>query len=306
MQALYAYFKREGNTTISKSEKELLFSVNKAYDLYHFLFLLICDVADYASSRIEIAKNKKIPTYEDLHPNTKFIDNAVIAQIRESANLQKYLTAHKLSWINYPELKKGLYNEILESEEYINYMKSENRSHKEDKKLICDILKLILSQFEPFYSVLEEQSIYWNDEVEYILNINIKTIKKLKENDTDLSLSPLYKSKEDKDFPKTLFRKVILNREEYLKIIEKYSKNWDINRIAFMDILLMQMAIAEAIEFDSIPTKVTLNEYLELSKYYSTEKSNIFINGILDKAFKHLKETKKIKKQGRGLIGEVE
>lgn len=306
MQALYAYFKGEGNTTISKSEKELLFSVNKSYDLYHFLFLLLCDVTDYAISRIEIAKNKKIPTYEDLHPNTKFIDNAVIAQVRESAHLQKYLTEHKLSWVNYPELKKGLYNAISESEVYINYMKNEERSHKEDKKLVCEIFRSILSQYEPFYSALEEQSIYWNDEVEYIININIKTIKKLKENDEDLAPVPLYKSKEDKEFPKTLFRKVILNKDEYLKIIEKYSKNWDVNRIAFMDILLMQMAIAEAIEFDSIPTKVTLNEYLELSKYYSTEKSNLFINGILDKAFKHLKETKKISKQGRGLIGEVE
>ena len=306
MQALYAYYKREGNTTIAKSEKELLFSINKAYDLYHYLFLLICDIADYASSRIEIAKNKKIPTYEDLHPNTKFIDNVVLAQIRESANLQKYLTTNKLSWVNYPELIKGLYNEISESDEYITYMKSEIRSHNEDKKLICNIFKLILSQYEPFYSALEEQSIYWNDEVEYILNINIKTVKKLKENDAGLTLSPLYKSKEDKDFPKTLFRKVILNKEAYLEIIERYSKNWEINRIAFMDILLMQMAIAEAIEFDSIPTKVTLNEYLELSKYYSTEKSNLFINGILDKAFKYLKETKKIMKQGRGLIGEVE
>lgn len=165
--------------------------------------------------------------------------------------------------------------------------------------------KMVISQYEPLYSNLEEQSIFWNDEIEYILSINIKTIKRLKEEDVDMKLAPLYKSIEDKNFSKILFRKVILNHKEYLDLIEKYSKNWDVNRIAFMDILLMQMAIAEAVEFDSIPVKVTLNEYLELSKYYSTVKSNVFINGILDKAFKQLKETNQINKQGRGLIGEV-
>ncbi len=305
MQALYAYYNRESDTSISKSEKELLFSINKAFDLYHFLFLLIIDVVDYADSRIELAIRKKIPTFEDLHPNTKFVENKAIAQIRSSNNLVRYLDQHKLSWVQYPDLIKGLYNELIKSNDYKSYMENETRSYKEDKKLICNIYKTVMPQFEPLYSSLEEQSIFWNDEVEYILNINLKTIKKLKESDTSLLLAPLYKSNDDKVFSKTLFRKVILNREENLAIIQKYSKNWEVNRIAFMDILLMQMAIAEAIEFDSIPIKVTLNEYLELSKYYSTLKSSVFINGILDKAFKHLKERNKISKQGRGLIGEV-
>ncbi|MBA7517653.1 Transcription antitermination protein NusB [subsurface metagenome] len=305
MQALYAYYKKEGNSSIAKSEKELLFSINKAYDLYHYLLLLIIDIADLACSRIDIARNKKIPTYEDLHPNTKFIENKIIVQIRNSNSFMRYLEQNKLNWVKYPELIKGLYNEIIRSGDYINYISNTTSSYKEDKKFICSMYKMVISQYEPLYSNLEEQSIFWNDEIEYILSINIKTIKRLKEEDVDMKLAPLYKSIEDKNFSKILFRKVILNHKEYLDLIEKYSKNWDVNRIAFMDILLMQMAIAEAVEFDSIPVKVTLNEYLELSKYYSTVKSNVFINGILDKAFKQLKETNQINKQGRGLIGEV-
>jgi N utilization substance protein B len=305
MQALYAYFKKEDGTSITKSEKELLFSINKAYDLYHLLFLLITDLADYADSRIELARNKKIPTHEDLHPNTKFVDNKAIKQIRDSVDLQKYANQHTLNWVNQPELIKALYNEIIRSEEYDAYMNSNTGSYNEDKNYICSVYKSVISQFEPLYLALEEQSIYWNDEVEYIISINIRTIKRLKEDESGLKPAPLYKSQEDKEFSGKLFRKVILHRKEYLELIEKYSKNWEVNRIAFMDILLMQMAIAEAIEFDSIPVKVTLNEYLELSKYYSTLKSNLFINGILDKAFKHLRETNKIVKQGRGLIGEV-
>jgi len=304
MQALYAYYKKSGDTSIAKSEKELLFSIHKAYDLYHLLFSLIIDIADYADSRIDIGRNKNIPTYEDLHPNTKFIDNKAILQIRNSEGLRRYLDQHKLNWVNYPELIRGLYKAIASSDVYKSYMSDEERSYKEDKKFICTIYSSIVSQHDPLYSNLEEQSIFWNDEVEYILGAIIKALKKLRENDHGITLAPLYKSDDDKEFSKMLFRKVILHQEEYLGLIEKYSKNWEINRIAFMDILLMEMAIAEAIEFDSIPVKVTLNEYLELSKYYSTQKSNLFINGILDKAFKYLKETNKINKRGRGLIGE--
>jgi transcription antitermination protein NusB len=303
MQTLYSYFKKQ-DETIAASEKELFFSIEKSYQLYYYLLLLIIDIADYAESRIELAKRKKIPSYTDLHPNTRFIDNRIVKRIRNNGSFTAFFEKNKLSWVNYPELIKALYQKVVDSEGYREYSDNEENGFKEDKKFIIYIYKHIIAEHEDLYDILEEQSIFWNDEIEFIISIIIKTINKLKK-DKNKIYTKLYKNEEDKDFVKNLFRKTILHHEEYEKLIREYSKNWDVERIAFMDILLMQMAITEAIEFKSIPTKVTFNEYLELSKFYSTAKSNVFINGILDKVFEHLKKTNQIVKQGRGLIGEV-
>jgi transcription antitermination protein NusB len=305
MQALYAYFKHDNSSSINNCEKELLFSIQKTYDLYHYLILLMIDIADYAQSRIDIAKSKKIPSFNDLNPNNRFVDNKVIDYIRNNSDLESYLAKKKLSWVNYPELIKGIYNEIVATEEYKKYLNERDATYASDKAFICYILKNVISRYEPLYNDLEEQSIYWNDEVEFIIGIIIKTIKKFNDDEDSRKLLPLFKNKEDEDFSKILLRKVILNHTTYSDLIKKYSMNWDLERIAFLDILLMQMAIAEAIEFDSIPVKVTLNEYLELSKYYSTDKSSVFINGILDKVFDELKSSNQILKHGRGLIGEI-
>lgn len=306
MQALYAYFKHDGKSSLKKAEQELFYSIEKTFELYHYFLLLPIDVANYAESRIEIAKNKKIPTYDDLHPNTRFTNNRVISQLRINTSLLHYIETKKLNWTRYPELIKGLYTETQESHCYKDFMSSDTTSYEMDKSFICNWYKDVIAQYDPLYQNLEEQSIYWNDEPEFIIGIIIKTIKKFKESDGDASeLMPLYKSNEDKEFAGKLLHKVVINHKEYQALIEKYSKNWDYERIAFLDIIFMQMAIAEGIEFSSIPTKVTLNEYLELAKYYSTLKSNIFINGILDKIFSFLKEENRIKKQGRGLIGEI-
>jgi N utilization substance protein B len=305
MQALYAYFKHDSSLSLNNCEKELLFSIQKTYDLYHYLLLLVIDVADFAQTRIDIARSKKIPSFEDLNPNSKFVTNKVIEQIRTNTDLENYLAHKKLSWVNYPELIKGLYNEIISTEEYKKYMNDSSGSYAADKSFVCFVFKNVMSRYEPLYADLEEQSIYWNDEVEFILGIIIKTIKKFNAEEESRRLLPLFKNKEDEDFSQILLRKVILNHTAYSELIKKYSMNWDLERIAFLDILLMQMAIAEVIEFSSIPVKVTLNEYLELSKYYSTDKSSVFINGILDKVFEELKNTKQINKLGRGLIGEI-
>ena len=304
LQLLYAYYKSSG-TSVNKAEKELLFSIQKTYDLYHYLLLLIIKLADYALSRIDIAKNKKIPTPEDLHPNTKFVENKLIQQLRNNRHLNEYLKNNKLSWTNYPELIRSLFNEIKDSDHYKKYMDNNNLSYEEDKKLITDIYIKDIAVFDPLYQNLEEQSIYWNDEVEFVISIILKTIRNFKEAEGENgNIPPLYKNEEDTRFVKRLFRKAILNKDEYRKLIEQYAKNWEIERIAFVDILILQIAIAEVIEFTSIPTKVTFNEYLEIAKFYSTNKSSIFINGLLDKIIGHLKDNKVIKKSGRGLIGE--
>jgi len=290
---------------MGRSEKELHFNIHKAYELYHYLLLLIIDVILYAESRIEIAMNKRIPTPEDLNPNTRFIDNRLIWQIRNNDQLLRFVQQHKLNWSNYPELIKEIYNKIVEGEEYRKYMSADVNGYAEDKKMVTHIYTHIIYPSESLASIMEDQSIYWNDDLEFITNMIVKTFKKFKEDDgVEKPLMDLYKNDEDRDYVVKLFRQTILHREEYVEYIKQNTRNWDLDRIAFMDILIMQIAIAELIAFPSIPTKVTLNEYLEISKYYSTGKSNVFINGVIDKVVMQLKEENKIKKKGRGLIGE--
>jgi len=185
------------------------------------------------------------------------------------------------------------------------YMDNEERSYEEDKKTVIEIFNMEIVNSEHLYQTLEEQSIYWNDEVEFVVGMISKTIKGFKQSDGENSeLMPLYKNDDDKEFARDLFRKAVLHKDEYRKLVESFTENWDVERIAFMDFLILEVAITEAVEFPSIPTRVTINEYLEIAKFYSTEKSSMFINGLLDKIFRHLKEEKKIVKSGRGLIGE--
>jgi N utilization substance protein B len=306
LQTLYAYYKA-GREEMGRSEKELHFNIDKAFELYHYLLLLIIDVVLYAESRIEIARNKRIPTSKDLNPNNRFIENRLVEQLRNNDALLRFIDQHKLNWSNYPELIKEIYSKVLESEEYALYMEADQSSYAEDKKLITHIFTHIIYPNELLSYILEEQSIYWNDDLEFITSMIVKTFRKFKESDTtERSLMDLYKNSEDRDYVVKLFRQTILNRDEYVEYIKLHTRNWDLERIAFMDILIMQMAIAELVAFPSIPTKVTLNEYLEISKFYSTSKSNIFINGVLDKVMLQLKEDKKVQKAGRGLIGEGE
>ena len=304
LQVLYAYYSSE-EKSLSKADKELFFCINKSYDLYHYLMALVIEIADYAEKRIEIKKKKLQPTHEDLNPNTKFITNLVIQQLRNNNQLNTYIEQKKLSWINTPELIKELYLIMLESDLYKNYITDENRSFLDDRKFIEKLFNKLILVTEDLYIVLEEQSIFWNDDVEFVISMIVKTIKKFNERtDSDHKLLPLYKDKEDHDFAKNLIRKTIINHDELRELIKVHSKNWDMDRIAFMDIIMLQLAISEFMYFPSIPTKVTMNEYIELSKFYSTEKSRNFINGILDKTLKDLKSSGKIEKAGRGLIGE--
>jgi len=304
LQSLYAYY-TTGSEDMRRSEKELHFNIEKAYELYHYLLLLLIDVVLYAESRIEIARNKQIPNHEDLHPNTRFIDNRLADQLRNNKHLLRFVEQHKLNWVNHPELIREIYTRLNDSEEYATYINAEENGYAEDKRLVTFIYTHIVFSSERLDSIMEEQSIYWNDDLEFITSMIVKTFKKFKEEDgPDKPLMELYKNKEDSDYVVKLYRQTILHRDEYVEYIKENTRNWDLERIAFMDILIMQIAITELVAFPSIPTKVTLNEYLEISKFYSTSKSNIFINGVLDKVMMQLKEEKKILKKGRGLIGE--
>lgn len=305
LMALYAFNRREDDD-IALAEKELLFSIEKTYDLYHYILLLILEVADIASEKIDQALQKRMPTPEDLNPKRRFIDNQVIAQIRKNKAFNDYVSSKKLSWVNYPHIPRILYNKMISWEIYEEYMLSEVHSYSADKKFIVNLLTKLFAESEDLESNLEEQSIYWNDDTEYVIVMIEKTLKKFKsDNSENAPLMPLYKNHEDEDFVKILFRKAILHTKQCSELIENNTTNWEVERIALMDILVMQLAITEIIEFPEIPVKVTLNEYIEIAKYYCTPKSSTFVNGILDNIVKEIREKGIFKKSGKGLIGEI-
>ncbi|MBE9467106.1 MAG: transcription antitermination factor NusB [Bacteroidetes bacterium] len=302
LMILYAYFKSDDKSQ-KKFESDLFFSINKTYDLYILLFVLIVDIKNYAEDKINLAKQKRIPTHEDLYPNTKFIDNKVIHLLEINKSISSYVLNNKISWTENPELIKQLYNNIIQSSIYEAYMNDEQSDYKNDKQFIIDIFANIIVNSEFISQIIEEKSIYWNDDIEFVVSMIIKTINGIKENDDEYkSLMSLFKNEDDRDFVKNLFRKTILNHENNKTMINDFTKNWDFDRIAFMDKLIMEAAITEVVEFPSIPIKVSLNEYIEISKYYSTEKSSVFINGVLDKIINKLQEDNGIVKTGRGLM----
>lgn len=306
MQTLYSLHCTE-EQSINLAEKELFFNINKTYDLYHLLLQLLVEIRKCAENRIEQNKAKLRPSAEDLNPNTKFVENVTLSKLAENVNLDKYLQTSKLTWINYPDLIKKLYNTLVETEEFKAYMAEPVRSEREDRKLVEFICTNVIAQSEELFQALEEQSIYWNDDVEFVISMIVKTIDKHKSSTSpNAALYPLFKDEEDEEFAKKLFRKSVLEQKENLAVVEKHLRNWDMDRIAYIDVLIMQMAVAEMTNFPMVPIKVTLNEYIDLAYFYSTPKSKNFINGILDKISKELKSEGKISKVGRGLIGENE
>lgn len=301
LQILYAHFNTD-EPSMQKFEKDLKFSIQKAYDLYYYILLLIIAVKRYAETRIELARNKKLPSFEDLHPNTRFVENEVIRQIERNQTFNQYLNETKMSWVNHPELIKNLYNKLIESSYYQKYMEDTKNNFAKDKRLIVDFFSNELENYDMFYDILEEQSIFWNDDIDFVIIMVIKTIQEMRVG--RLELLPLYKSDEDQEFAIHLLKETIIHHNEYRQLIDEYVVNWDIERVAYMDNLILQMAINELIEFPFIPVKVTFDEYLELAKYYSTSKSSIFINGLLDKISTDLIGKGKIAKMGKGLINE--
>jgi transcription antitermination protein NusB len=304
LMALYAFNRREDGN-LAQAETELMFSIGKTYDLYHSLLLLVLDIADIAGEKIDQALQKKMPTYEDLNPKRRFIDNQVIAQLRNNLAFKSYVSSKKLTWVNNSHIPRLLYNKLIAWDVYDEYLKSDTHNYQSDKKFIIRLITVLFSQSEDLQSNLEEQSIFWNDDMEYISAMVEKTLKKFKaDSDGNTALMPLFKNEEDEEFVKILFRKVILNQKKCSELIDRNTTNWEVERIALMDILVMQLAITEILEFPEIPVKVTLNEYIEIAKYYCTSKSSTFVNGILDNIVKEIREEGLFNKFGRGLVGE--
>lgn len=296
VQIVYAYY-RNGGKNLDTAEKELFFSLSKAYDLYNYLLLLMVEVTKQANKRLNAAKNKLVPTKEELFPNTKFVENRFIAQLEVNKQLLEFSNNQKKTWENEADFVKTLCDKILESDIYKEYMASETSSYEEDRELWRKLYKNIIFNNIELDQVLEDQSLYWNDDKEIVDTFVLKTIKRFDEkNGAKQELLPEFKDEEDQDFARRLFRRTILNADYYRHLISENTKNWDLDRVAFMDVVIMQIALAEILSFPNIPVSVSLNEYVEIAKLYSTPKSGGFINGTLDGIVNSLKKENKLTK----------
>ena len=296
VQIIYAYY-QNGGKNLDTAEKELFFSLSKAYDLYNYLLLLMVEVTKQANKKLNAAKNKLIPTKEELFPNTKFVENRFIAQLEVNKQLLDFAGNQKTTWENEADFVKSLCEQIMESDIYKEYMASETSSYEEDREVWLKIYKKIIFNNAELDQVLEDQSLYWNDDKEIVDTFVLKTIKRFEEkNGAKQELLPEFKDDEDQDFARRLFRRAILNSDYYRHLISENTKNWDLDRVAFMDVIIMQIALAEVLSFPNIPVSVSLNEYVEIAKLYSTPKSGGFINGTLDGIVNQLKKENKLTK----------
>lgn len=304
MQSVYSFFQSE-DADLAAGEKDLLRNIDRTYDLYLTALIFPCELADHAANKQEIARSKHLPTADDLNPSRKFIENKLIKQIRESKGLQREVSAHRVGWQSDQaiELIRKTWESIRNWDAYKVYMASGENSWAEDVEFVNDIFRKHVGDSDIFEQYIEEVSLHWPGDMNMaVAPALLKTCEAAIENE-EIKLAPLYKDQEDdKKFVVELFRKTVLDHDSSSAMIGEKTKNWEVDRIAVMDVILMQMAITELKSFPSIPVKVTLNEYIEISKTYSTPKSRQFINGILDKLVADFREKGLIQKSGRGLM----
>ncbi len=304
-QVLFSSFSQQ-EIDFNKSYKELKKSILKTQDLHFLLLRLLIDIKDLNKEKLNIKKNKHLASSEDLNPKTKFIENRLIKLFEENKQYLRYQNDNTLNWSMHSNIVEKIYNSFIKSETYLKYINTEDSSFKSDKKIISFFFEEIVGSSTELIDLLEEISIYWTEDFEFVINNILKNIRQSKENDSDeKKLSEVYKNDDDKQFAYNLLKFTLENHDEHIDLIEKYAKNWDIDRLIQIDIILMEMGLSELIYLDSIPIKVSLDEYIELSKFYSSSKSRIFINGILDKIIIEFKENGRILKKGRGLIGQI-
>ncbi|WP_242086136.1 transcription antitermination factor NusB [Aestuariivivens sediminis] len=303
MQSIYA-FKQAENDDLAKPQKFLLFSIDNMYNLYLLLMALLIEVQKRAESDLQKKQNKYLATQEDKNPNRKFVNNEVLQLLAGNTLLKDQLSAFKINnWQLDNEYVDVVFKSIVKSHLYATYMKTRTSNFMEDKEFIVDIFKEVIAPHDKLYEYIEDKYLTWLDDLPTVNTTILKLLRKTKPHTADGHFVPkLYKDADDKQFAIDLLKKTVLNSAVLNKEIEHKTKNWDTDRIATVDFVLLQMAICELKEFPSIPVKVTINEYLEIAKEYSTSKSSIFINGILDKLVKEYQETNILNKTGRGLL----
>ena len=301
LQAFYA-FSQSNNDDLVSGEKEFMHSMKKIYDLYIYLIQIYIPLKRIANIKIEEAKRSFLKKDKSVF-NEAFVTNNIIQSLESSSQLKKIISDLKINWegVEENELIKKLYKSICNSSSFHDILNSNSSNFDTQKLHLINLFKQEICNFELMHHFFDEKSIYWQDDLDHVSSMVIKTLKSVNV-DLKFKVLPLWKE-DEKEFALILFRQAILNKSSNDGILQKYSKNWESERLAKMDSLLMNLAITEAKEFSSIPLKVTLNEYIEISKFYSTPKSNGFINGILDKIFEDFKKDGKLKKVGRGLIG---
>lgn len=296
VQLTYAYY-QNGNKNIDSAEKELFFSLSKSYDLYNYLLALIAGITKEARRHLEVAQARANREGTEA-PSQKFVYNRFALQLEENKMLNEFLETQKKNWDDEPEFLKKLYNQIVESQIYKEYMESEDDSYAADRELWRKIYRTLIQENEDLDALLEEQSLYWNDDKEIVDTFVLKTIKRFDEkNRGKQELLPEYDSEEDRDYARKLFRATIMNADEYQRFMSEASRNWDFSRLAYMDVIIMQIAIAEMMTFPSIPISVSINEYVEIAKLYSTPRSSGYINGMLDTIARHLIDSGRLMKR---------
>lgn len=297
IQIVYAWYQNQ-NKDLRQVEKELLLGLQKSYDLYFYFLLLMVELTDLYEKRVEIKLNKFLPTQEDLNPKMQLINNKFISQLRSNKMFVKYLTERPLSWESNITFVRNMLNSILESDTYKEYSKIEKPTYKEDKDFWRKTFKSFIHRNEELDDILEDESIFWNDDIEIVQSFVHKTIKRFNKSEGENQLLlPMFNDDEDREYAVRLLSETLLNGQKFREQITHHAENWDFERIAFMDVIIMQVAMAELYGFPTIPISVTLNEYINLAKAYSTPKSSTFINGILDAVVTELKKDKTILKK---------
>ena len=295
VQLTYAYY-QNGNRNMDNAEKELLFSLAKAYDLYNYLLALIVSITQEERHRVEIAANRANREGTEA-PSSRFVNNKLAVQLEENKQLNLFMESQKRRWEDDMEAVRKLCDQIEQSTIYQEYMASDDDSYEADREVWRKIYRTLIQENPDLDAVLEEKSLYWNDDKEVVDTFVIKTIKRFDPaNGADQELLPEYRDEEDRDFALKLFRSTILNADDYQRYMSESSRNWDFSRLAYMDVVIMQIAIAEMLTFPNIPVTVTINEYVDLAKLYSTPRSGGYINGMLDTIARHLIQTGKMMK----------
>jgi N utilization substance protein B len=296
VQLTYAYY-QNGSKNIETAEKELFYSLSKAYDLSIYLLALIVGITKEARRHLEVAQ-AKAQREGGAAPSQKFVYNRFALQLESNKMLNDFLESQKRNWDDDPEFLKKIYTQITESQIYKDYMDADDDDYQTDREVWRKLYRALIQDNADLDALLEEKSLYWNDDKEIVDTFVLKTIKRFDEAKGDeQELLPEFRDYEDREFAVTLIRKAIENCQYYQLLISKSVKNWEFNRLAYMDVIIMQMALAEILSFPEIPITVSINEYVELAKCYSTPKSHAYINGILDNIAKRLiKEHKLIKK----------
>ncbi len=292
LQCLYAFYQSH-NQELDSGVNELMKSIEKVYDLYLYQFTLLVALVRQEEQILDERQRKHLPTEEDLHPNKRFINNKILRMLEQDATLEKMASARGIHWQDHMDLVRNLLKHIKHSSYYNAYMQAEDGNEKDDLRLVIRMIERDIVDFEPLHYFYEEKSIYWIDDWELIYKMMLKTLRASVEKG-QVELMTLFKDPTDRDFAQTLFQKAVLNHEAFNEIISQKTKNWDVDRIALMDMIIMEMALTEILKFPEIPVKVSLNEYIELSKMYSTPKSKVFVNGVLDKLLDEFVKEKKI------------